>query len=333
MSNYSSDPFFSFNKNQEQSSGAKVNYFLPIGLFLITFITTTLAGTEWILGFRKFDYRELVIGLPYSLSILFVLASHEFGHYFASKYHGVKATLPYFIPFPPILGFLNFGTLGAVIKTKSPITSKKALFDIGIAGPIAGFVASFILLIYGFTHLPNINYILNIHPDYFEPTYGKNALHLEFGDTLLFVMLREFLTNSSEFVPPMSEIYHYPFLCVGWFGLFVTSMNLIPVGQLDGGHISYAALGTKNHYKIASISMIILIVLGVLGIVQVYANINTYVGWPGWMFWALVLYFVIKIKHPEIPDYSELGKGRKLLAFLSLVIFILCFSPTPFIAY
>ncbi len=116
-------------------------------LFLVTFITTVIAGTEWVTGtMGPYDLESLMIGLPYSLSALFILATHEFGHYFAAKYHKVKATLPYFIPIPPIPGFFNFGTMGAVIKTKSEISTNKAMFDIGVAGPIAGFIASLIVI-------------------------------------------------------------------------------------------------------------------------------------------------------------------------------------------
>ncbi len=327
------DPVFSFNQNYEKQKVGKTKFLLPLSLFFITFITTTISGTEWVLGYRKFDFKELIIGIPYSLSILFVLASHEFGHYFASRYHNVKATLPYFIPFPSAAGFLNFGTLGAVIRTKSPVSTRKAMFDIGIAGPISGFFASLLILIYGFTHLPGKEYILSIHPDYFQSTYGQHAIHLEFGDTLLFMFLRNLLTQGAAFIPPMSEIYHYPFLCVGWFGLFVTSMNLIPVGQLDGGHILYALTGYKNHLRIASISMITLIILGVLGFIEAYTELNFKVGWTGWMFWAFILYFVIKVKHPEIDDNSKLDLKRKVLGVISLLIFIVSFSPAPFIIF
>ena len=133
--------------------------FLHLGLFIITFITTTFAGAEWAAGQSStYEFSVLVSkGLPYAISIMFFLSVHEFGHYFAAKYHKVETTLPYYIPFPPISGFLNFGTMGAVIKTKSAIRNNKAMFDIGAAGPIAGFIASLIILIYGFTHLPTVD--------------------------------------------------------------------------------------------------------------------------------------------------------------------------------
>ena len=300
-------------------------------LFLITFITTVIAGTEWVTGtMGPFDLESLMIGLPYSISALFILATHEFGHYFAAKYHKVKATLPYFIPIPPIAGFFNFGTMGAVIKTKSEISTNKAMFDIGVAGPIAGFIASLIVLIYGFTHLPSVDYILAIHPDYFSPEYGKEAISLQFGNNLLFMFLQNIFTTSSDFIPPMTEVYHYPYLMTGWFGLLITAMNMIPVGQLDGGHIVYSMFGTKIQETVASISLIGLVILGISGFVDVSFEMNFGFGWSGWIFWGLILFFLIKVKHPPVRYFSQLDPTRKILGYISLIILFISFAPTPF---
>ncbi|MCP5063644.1 MAG: site-2 protease family protein [Ignavibacteriae bacterium] len=277
-----------------------------------------------------YDLQTLAIGLPYSLSALFILATHEFGHYFAAMYHKVKATLPYFIPIPPIMGFFNFGTMGAVIKTKSEIKTNKAMFDIGVAGPIAGFIASLIVLIYGFTHLPSIDYLLAIHPDYLSPEYGKEAISLQFGNSLLFVFLKDILTNSNDFVPPMTEVYHYPYLMTGWFGLLITAMNMIPVGQLDGGHIVYSMFNSKLQEAVASISMIVLVTLGVAGIVDGLLELGLGFGWSGWLLWAGILYFIIKVKHPPVRYFQPLDSGRKIIGYISLAILIISFSPTPF---
>lgn len=324
-----------FIATAEVNEGKKKNkekYLLHIGLFLITFVTTTIAGVEWVSGSAgPYDVSLLLKGLPYSLSILFIIGCHEFGHYFAGIYHKVKTTLPFFIPFPPIPGFLNFGTMGAVIKTKSPVMTKKAMFDIGIAGPIAGFAACLIVLIYGFTHVPGKEYILSIHPDYLSTEFAKNAIELRFGDTLLFAFLRNIFVGQNQFFPPMSEIYHYPFLCVGWFGLFITAMNMVPVGQLDGGHIAYTMFGENNHYKIAVISFALLFVLGTLGFLEFYLETTFNIGWSGWLFWALILFFIIKLKHPPVPDHTPLNKGRMILGYFSFFILIVSFSPTPFI--
>lgn len=307
--------------------------FIHIGLFALTFVTTLFAGADWVVGQNDmYEFSTLIKkGLPYSLSILFFLSAHEFGHYFAAKYHNVNTTLPYYIPFPPMLGFLNFGTMGAVIRTKSVIHNNKAMFDIGIAGPLSGFIASLIILIYGFTHLPNINYLLTIHPDYFSPEFGKNSLSLKFGDTLLFSLMKFIFTNPKDFVPPMSEIYHYPFLCVGWFGLFVTAMNLIPVGQLDGGHIVYAMFGEKKHEAIASITLIILVILGISSFLLEFIKSDIAFGWSGWLVWSMILYFFIKIKHPPVENFEKLDLTRIILGYISLIILFLSFSPSPFI--
>ncbi|MFH2032466.1 MAG: site-2 protease family protein [Bacteroidota bacterium] len=321
---------FSFSDNFEKKRTSRV--FIHVALFVVTLITTTIAGMEWTSGtYGPYEISDLQHGLPYSLSILFILTFHEFGHYFAALYHKVKVTLPYYIPFPPIAGFFNFGTMGAVIKTKSPVPSNKAMFDIGVAGPIAGFIACLIVLVYGFMNLPPVEYILNIHPDYLSPEYGQNSLSLTFGDTLLFSFLKEIFTNAEQFMPPMSEIYHYPYLCTGWFGLFVTSMNMIPVGQLDGGHVVYSMFGGKRHEAIAGVSMLLMIGFGVLGTLDTFLELGLNIGWTGWLFWSFILYFVIKLKHPPVYEFVVLDKKRMLLGYLSLAILLLSFSPTPFL--
>ncbi|MBI9070101.1 MAG: site-2 protease family protein [Melioribacteraceae bacterium] len=287
---------------------------------------------EWTTGkIGPYEFHDLLKALPYSVSILLILGFHEFGHYFASIFHKVKATLPYFIPFPPIPGFLNFGTIGAVIKTKTPVPNNKAMFDIGVAGPIAGFIMCLAILIYGFLNVPGEEYILAIHPDYFLDTYGQNAISLEFGNNLLFIILKSIFIEPGQFFPPMSEIYHYPYLCVGWFGLFVTAMNMVPVGQLDGGHVIYAMFGLKKHEHIAGFSMLILLLLGFMGLFDTLLELQLNVGWSGWLFWAGILYFIIKIKHPPVYHFEKLNLGRQIVGYISLLILILSFMPSPFI--
>ena len=310
----------------------KKNYLLHIGLFLITFFTTTIAGAQWITGTGgPYEIEFLLEGLPYSLSILFIITCHEFGHYFAALYHKVKATFPYYIPFPPIPFFINFGTMGAVIRTKSPVPTKKAMFDIGVAGPLAGFAACLIILIYGFLNVPGVDYILNIHPDYFAPETNDRTLYLAFGDTILFSFFRWIFIEPGQFFPPMSEIYHYPYLCVGWFGLFITAMNMIPIGQLDGGHIGYTMFGKETHFKVAVICFSILFVMGVVSIIEMAFKLNTQIGWFGWFVWALILYFIIKLEHPPIHDDSRLDNKRMLIGYLSFLILVISFSPNPFL--
>ena len=308
----------------------KERILLHFGLFIITFITTTIAGVQWISASGgPYELSELLNGLPYAICILLIISFHEFGHYFAAVFHKVKSTLPFYIPFPPIPYFINFGTMGAVIRTRTRIYSRQTMFDIGIAGPISGFVVCLIILIYGFMNVPGIDYLLHIHPDYFSPDYGKEGIGLVFGDSILFSFFRWIFIQPGQFFPPMSEIYHYPYLCAGWFGLFITSMNMIPVGQLDGGHISFAMFGENNHFKISVIAFTVMFIFGLFGFVDGILELNFGIGWSGWLFWALILYFVIKLKHPPVPDTSKLDSRRRLLGYLSFFIFIISFSPTP----
>ena len=322
--------FFKSSFKPKPIQKKKDNYLLHIGLFIVTFITTTIAGVEWTTGrFGPYELETLLKGLPSSISIMAIISFHEFGHYFATRYHNVSATLPYYIPFPPISYFINFGTMGAVIRTRQRIYSRKAMFDIGIAGPLSGFAVCLVILIYGFMNVPGVDYILSIHPDYFEPDYGKAGLSLVFGDSILFSSLRAIFTDHLKFFPPMTEIYHYPFICAGWFGLLITSMNMIPVGQLDGGHIAYTMFGEENSYKVSVIAFLILFDLGLAGIVDGTLELGLGIGWGGWLFWSLILYFIIKLKHPPVPDPVPLSKGRMLLGYLSLFIFVISFSPAP----
>ena len=302
-----------------------------ISLFLITLVTTTMAGVEW-LGRDPLNLQNLAMGLQYSLSLLLILGSHEFGHFFYSLKHRVKATLPYFIPLPVIPAMLNFGTLGAVIRTRTPVPSRKAIFDIGVSGPIVGFIVSIGVLIFGFTHLPSKEFLLQIHPGYDfanNTVPGSAGIPLAFGNTVLFKLLEVIFTNPrTEFVPPMTEIYHYPFLCVGWFGLFVTSMNLLPIGQLDGGHMIYAMFG-RAHRKIARIFFAIILAIGLLGLLPV-VGVNLEIGWTGWLMWCLILFLVVKLDHPPVMDSSPLDARRKVVGWLTILIFLVSFSPIPF---
>ena len=293
-------------------------------LFVLTFFTTTLAGVQWLIK-DPLDFSNFHLGLPYSVSILAFLSAHEFGHFFAARYHGVRTTLPYYIPFPPFL--INFfGTMGAVIRIRSPLSSKRALFDIGVAGPLAGLVVIVIILCYGLLTLPNIEYLYSIHPDYRLldrlPQSG-----LTFGNSLLFWGLTNLLSGPVA-VPPMNEVYHYPYLCVGWFGLFVTALNLIPVGQLDGGHVLYAIIG-KRQGLIARGFFFVLIGIGIAGFLPFISN-RMQTGSLGWLIWSAILFFIIKIDHPVVDDPSDIGLGRKILGWITFVIFLITFPPIPF---
>lgn len=299
---------------------------LNILLFILTFISVLMAGTQW-LGRDPFDLTNLKYGVTYAILIITFLSFHEFGHYFAAKYHKVQVTLPFYIPFPPFL--LNpFGTMGAVIRMREHIKSRKALFDIGIAGPIAGFIAAAAMLIYGMTHLPPFEYIYSIHPEY-QGT-GVPTSGFSFGPNLLYLGFAKIFTSSPDvFLPPMNEMYHYPFLCVGWFGLLVTALNLLPVGQLDGGHIIYA-LFRSSHKFIARTFFGITLGMGLVGLLP-YIGIDflSDYGLLNWLIWALLMFFVIRIDHPPFVDTEPIGTGRKLLGVFALFMFVSSFTPVP----
>ncbi len=251
------------------------------------------------------------------------------GHYFAARIHGVDTTLPFFIPFPPFFGLMPFGTLGAVIRIKSELRDRKTLFDVGAAGPIAGFIVCIMILWWGLTHLPSIEYLYGIHPQYRDlaqiPTNG-----LTFGKPLLYKLMEMLFAGPAAFLPPMNEIYHYPFLCVGWFGLFVTALNLLPVGQLDGGHISYAMFGSGSQ-RIAQIALVALMLLGTAGILP-FLGFQFSFGWMGWLMWSMVLAMLLRSKrfrHPPLEDIQELDSARVFIGWLCCAIFVLSFVLVP----
>jgi membrane-associated protease RseP (regulator of RpoE activity) len=327
---------------------------LHIVLFIATFLSVGIAGTQW----AGKDFTNLLnwhYGLTYAVLITTFLSAHEFGHYIASRLHKVDATLPYFIPMPIV--YLNpFGTFGAVIKTRSPIANKIFMFDIGVSGPIAGFVVCFAFMVYGLMTLPGIDFIYNIHP-YYLTKFGGKIPHTDlfFGDTLLYYVMAKLFANPHGFLPPMNEIYHYPFLNVGWFGMFVTSLNMLPIGQLDGGHVIYSMFGGRIQKKVSRIAWWLMIVIGIGSLLELLYEalkvdqpgglyiflqnsflpilkwLKTYVpwylsGWGGWLFWALVTRIFIKLDHPEIGGDEVLDSKRKMIGWLAIIIFIVTFS-------
>lgn len=323
-------------------------------LLITTFITCMISGTQW--AFQDFyEINNWHYGFEYAILIITFLSAHEFGHYIAARLHNVDATLPYYIPLPFTFA-LNFGTLGAVIKTRSPIPSRKALFDIGVAGPLAGFVVASSFLIYGLITLPSINFIYNLHPEYVALFGGiiPNS-GLFFGDTFYYSILSSIFANPDGFLPPMNEIYHYPYLNVGWFGLFVTSLNMLPMGQLDGGHTTYSMFGSKVHSIISKSVFRILLIMGLfssLGLLHEFLSENIdnsifitakdilfptldfiakelpilYKFWSGWLFWAVIAKYALKLHHPPVSDNSPLGLGRMIIGFVTLFVLFLSFS-------
>lgn len=299
---------------------------LHVLLFLLTFFTTTLAGVTW----AGRDFSELSnfgFGLPYSISILAILAAHEFGHFFAARYHGVDTTLPYFIPIPHFL--LNpFGTMGAVIRIRSPLTRNKVLFDVGIAGPIAGLLVTALVLLYGIATLPPKEFIYSIHPEY-QLLNAIPPTGFTFGTSFFFWVLGQ-IHFPWGFFPPMNEIYHYPYLCASWFGLFITAINLMPVGQLDGGHILYALVGPKRQTLVARIFFGALMTIGLLGLAPIFDERIRF-GTTGWLVWALMMLFLIKLRHPEIADLERIDEKRRMLGWATLFLLALIFPPIPFL--
>ena len=300
---------------------------LHIGLFVATLVSVTLAGVQWV-NKDPFQLENFQFGLPYGCALTLFLLAHEFGHYFAAKFHHVTTTYPYLVPAPPFLLAVNpFGTFGAIIKIKSEIRSKKALFDIGISGPLAGLVVCVGLLLWGFTHLPPKEYLLSIHPEYATlPAIPESGFRL--GDSVLFYGLRIYFSTFG-YVPPMTEIYHYPYLCAGWFGLFVTALNLMPIGQLDGGHVIYSLLGERLHKIVAATFFVLLTAVGLVSLILLIGW-DIQVGSIGWLLWSILLFFVIKLKHPPVLDDSGLSNSRRILGWTTIILFMLIFPPIPF---
>ena len=269
---------------------------VPLILFILTVFTTIIAGALQ-KGVNPFqEPLRLVEGIPFSLTLLTILLTHELGHFFASRTHGVQASLPYFIPAPP--PFLA-GTFGAVIKTRSPIMDKRALLDIGATGPLAGFITSIVVTVIGL----NFSTLITIPEE-------KEVLGL--GSSLIFSLLSYFVIGP---VPEGQDILLHPIAFAGWIGFFITSLNLLPIGQLDGGHIVYAVFGIWHRL----ISIIMILILTVFGIFT----------WQGWLFWA-ILVTLLGIKHPSLMDGQiALDRRRKIIGWLSLAVFVLTFIPLP----
>ncbi len=402
-------------------------YGIHILLFIITLFTTTLAGVEWTFGRSTvgdgglisswLTQEKFLRGFHFSLPFLLFLTCHEFGHYFTAKYHRVKVTLPYYIPF--WLGITQtFGTMGAFIQIKSPLKTPKEFFDIGIAGPLAGFVVALGILFYGFTHLPPPEYVLEIHPEYIKDypakyeQYGADyeqyvyqypdteenrekgrvgepikELNIAVGKNLLFLFFENFVATQPERIPHRYEMMHYPYLFAGFLALLFTALNLMPIGQLDGGHILYGLIGYKNHRMVAPVLFVMFVFYAGLGVVRpidlarsvgqansVFGFFNQLVpylfyvfllyvifsrtvkggrnvlllslvvftsqfvisfffpqaqGYAGWLAFAFLLGRVLGVYHPPAMQEGSLSRGRQVLGWIALFIFVISFSPQP----
>ncbi|MGA9625511.1 MAG: site-2 protease family protein [Bryobacteraceae bacterium] len=286
---------------------SRPRYWLHVLLFALTLATSTVVGAAIQHDFesnlpldleRSFSlyawfWRHpagLLPGLPFSLTLLTILLAHEFGHYIAAAYHGVDASLPYFLPSP------FMGTFGAFIRVRSPIYSKRALFDIGVSGPLAGFVFLLPALSVGLVFskvIPGIE--------------QQGSLH--FGVPGLEWLLERLIFPGVA----SSDIYLHPVARAAWVGMLATALNLLPIGQLDGGHIVYSFF-PRRHRTISTVLCVLLVPLGKF--------------WLGWLIWAVLLFWLGR-GHPGIYDSTELGTGRRKLAWIALAVFILCFTFVP----
>lgn len=399
-----------------------------VALFIITFFTTTIAGNEWAYGrniFYTSDYgwHDFVNGLSFSIPLLLILTAHEFGHYFVAIYHKVKSSLPYYLPIPPIPGLtFSIGTMGALIRLRSRPHTNIQNFDIGLAGPLAGFVVALAILIYGFVTLPAPEYVYQFHPEYesfgtnyadtvYTPAFrqaekerllkelkaeisaGKipnapdtatltiddiNIADIKLGNNLAFMILGKMFAAPDR-VPNEHELMHYPILLACYLALFITALNLLPIGQLDGGHVVYGLFGFRIHKVIAITFFIALMFYAGLGsslidlsqpkdelviwlvvyivllflafkglqlptkdtwmyalllaaaqllVMVMFPGIQ---GYQGWLFFGFIIGRFFGVYHPRSEIEVPLDSKRVVLGWITLLIFILCFSPAPIV--
>ncbi len=266
--------------NKPESGESRIH--LNIFLFLVTIVTTISAG---------YLFRGSILeGIAFSIAILAIVGAHETAHYFAAKKHNVKATLPYFVPAPTLIG-----TFGAVINVKSAIPDKNALFDLGVSGPIVGFIVTIPVLIIGILLSTVVHLQQNM---------------LTFYPPLLMQIVMYFVSPQ---IPSGYELFVHPVAFAGWVGIIITMLNLMPVAVLDGGHISRSLFNTKVHQYVSIAGIIVTVLLG-------------------WYAMAILmaLFLLMAKTHPgALDNVSKLSRNRKIIAVLTLVIFILCLTPAP----
>lgn len=281
--------------------GARMEYNFLHGLPPLTAGTSFIPffPLEWIFA----QPSRLLLGIPFSASLLTILLAHEMGHYLMCRYYGVRATLPFFIPAPTLIG-----TLGAVIRIKAPIRSRAALFDIGVAGPIAGFVVAVA--------------ILGVAMTLSKPLApGVGASDLQLGFPPIFHIMHELLRNAAPTHAiawlPLHRVYLHPMAIAAWVGMFATALNLLPASQLDGGHIVYA-LAPRAHRAISWITVVVLAYMGRM--------------YMGWRFWAglLLVMNILTYRQRQAPDFPLLPASRWALAVVALVLLLLTFTVSPF---
>lgn len=277
-------------------------------LILTIFSTMSVGALLDDVPYEEIFGIKILQGWPYALSVMLILGAHELGHYFAARHHKVSVTLPYFLPFPPLLGF-GFGTFGAFIQLREPMRNRKQLFDVGVAGPLAGLIFAVPILIMGIATAE-----INQLPTREECAEGGSCEYLLEGNSVLYAVAKyaihgQWLPNDVEDM----TINQLSF--AGWTGLFVTGLNLLPVGQLDGGHILYTLIGNtaKRLYYPAMILMVLL-------------ALNN----SSWVLWVLLLFFFGRVHAVPMDDITPLDSRRRMLGIFALAIFFLIFTPSPF---
>ena len=256
-------------------------------VFSLTDDSLSLFPLGWIL----LQPSNLLLGIPFSLTLMFILLAHEMGHYLYARHYRVYATLPFFIPFPSLIG-----TLGAFIRIKSRIPSRAALFDIGIAGPIAGFIPACVAMLAG----------LSLS----HPAAPTSASDIQLGFPQSFHLAAQLL----HITTPLDRLSLHPIAAAAWIGMFATALNLLPGGQLDGGHIVFSVT-PRLHRWVSMFTVLALIPL------------SRYF-WTGWLLWAVLL--ALTGRHPAVPRYPEVSGGRRMVALFGLLILVLSFTPAPF---
>jgi len=290
----------------------KRKFVLALVLFVLTVISTLAVGREFSVSFAQnrapfsgmenpfaptwkslLHPRLLLGGIPFAFTLIGILLAHELGHFFACRYYKIDASYPYFIPAPTLIG-----TFGAFIRIRSPILNRKALFDVGFSGPLAGFILALPIL------------ALGVYFSKVVPGVQSNALVI-FGSPPL---IRFFLALFHPGVRPR-DILFSPIALAAWVGLFATALNLLPIGQLDGGHIVYS-VASDRHRRVSIAFGAILIAMGILF-------------WHGWIFFAVLTGF-LGFRHPQLLDrWTPLDRTRRIWAIVALIIFLLCFTPLP----
>lgn len=252
----------------------------------------------WPWGWLIAHPEMFVTGLAFTIALLGILLTHEFGHYFACRWHNIRSTLPMMLPAPTLSG-----TMGAVIQIRSRIPTRSALMDVGVYGPLAGYVTSIAAVAVGF--------VLSTE----APANAPAAIVRFGGEPLTIRLLHALLVQWDPSIPSFEHITPHPVLVAGWIGLFITSLNLIPGGQLDGGHILYA-ISPRAHKTLTNILPFALFLAG-----TVY--------WMGWILWGIFL-MIPGMRHPNVPLEPQLNRGRMILGILGMVVFLLTFTLTPF---